>query len=141
MHAVRRAIHPLWFIGCPSEDVPGDWEAHCLEFDLFAQGQSLHEALVLCAEAAGIHISESLREQRDPYATRAPESFWSLRDSIVDAGEKLSPEQYNAIIHSRHSGESWVLVAELPIPVDIDFHIVDGQGGVDRPSLVWKKAA
>jgi hypothetical protein len=137
--SVRRAVHTLWFIGRPSDDVPGDWEAHCLEFDLFAQGESLLEALELGCEAAGIHIRESLREKRDPYATRAPERFWELRNKIVETGEKLSPEQFSEIV--RHGG-SWILAAELPVLVDIDFHVVDGQPGIEpRSSLVWKRAA
>jgi hypothetical protein len=136
---VRRAIHTLWFIGRPSDDVPGDWEAHCLEFDLVGQGENLREALELSVEAAAIHIRESLRAQCDPYAARAPEEFWALRDNIISAGEKLSPEQFHEIIHS---GGNWVLAAEIPVEVDIDFNVVDGQPGLEPMSrLVWKKAA
>lgn len=136
---VRRATHTLWFIGRPSDDVPGDWEAHCLEFDLFAQGENLLEALELAIEAAAIHIRESLRDQRDPYSARAPKEFWDLRSSIIEAGERLSAEQFHEVVHS---GGDWLLTAELPVEVDIDFHLIDGQPGLEpTSSLVWKRAA
>ena len=139
---VRRAIHTLWFIAHPSDDVPGDWEAHCLEFDLISQGQSLIEALELCLESAAIHVRESLREQRDPYATRAPDEFWDLRNKVLDGGEKLSPEQFHDVV--QNDGK-WIIVAEFHVRIDIDFHIVDGvrtpSSEEPQPPIVWKKAA
>jgi hypothetical protein len=128
----RRVTHTLWFIGRPSDDVPGDWEAHCLEFDLVAQGEKLLEALELAIEAAGIHIRESLRDQRNPYSARAPKKFWELRSSIIEAGEMLSADQFHELVHN---GGDWLLRAELPVGVD-------GQPGLEpKSTLVWKRAA
>jgi hypothetical protein len=139
---VRRAVHNLWFIVRPSDDIPGDWEAHCLEFDLVAQGQTLGEALELVVESCAIHVRESLRSSCDPYATRAPDECWSFRDSVISNGEKLSPEQFHSVLQGR---QELVLIIELPVVVDIDFHIVDGPDGPTKPEptpqLVWKRAA
>lgn len=134
---VRRAIHSLWFIARQSDDVPGDWEAHCLEFDLLSQGRTPHEALELCLDAAAIHVRESLRDGSDPYATRAPNEFWNLRNSIVEVGEKLSPQQFHDVV--RDDG-NWMIAAEFPVRVDIDFHVVDGATDGQEPlPLAWKK--
>ncbi len=85
--------HTLSFIVRPSDDVPGDWGAHCLEFDVFGQGETSGEALELAIESAEIHIRESLREGRDPnrtagtsalpwvYCARSDDGSWMVTES------------------------------------------------------------
>jgi predicted RNase H-like HicB family nuclease len=62
----------LWFSIRPSVDVDGDWEAHCLQLDLVAQGQSRKEALELAVEAAEIHLAQRESDEDE----RAPEDLW-----------------------------------------------------------------
>jgi hypothetical protein len=61
---------------------------------------------------------------------RAPKEFWQLRNSLVEVGEKLSPQQFHDIV--RDDG-NWIIAAEFSVRVDIDFHVVDGVSNGQEP--------
>ncbi|KIG18119.1 hypothetical protein DB30_02006 [Enhygromyxa salina] len=62
----------------------------------------------------------------------------------MDAGEKLTSEQFSKLVDKDASRQDLILALECGVVVDIDFHIVDGppcsEPDMSR-TLVWKKAA
>jgi predicted RNase H-like HicB family nuclease len=79
----------VWILARPAPDVPGEWVAHCLDFDVMSQGNSLEHALHMVREAAILVAVEELNAGREPTARRAPEeSFQELR-GLLERGAKV----------------------------------------------------
>lgn len=60
------------FVAYPAEDLPGQWVAHCLDFDVMSQGDSLRHSLAMLSEALTIVVHESDLSRHK----RAPEEDW-----------------------------------------------------------------
>ena len=67
----------LWLKVSRARDVPGEWVAHCLDFDVVTQGNSRAHALRMVREAVEIVVREDLAAGRNPHARRAPPEFWT----------------------------------------------------------------
>lgn len=140
--AVRKAIHNLNFIVRPCADVPGDWEAHCLEFDVLAQGGSAEQALRAAEESARVVVREDLKLNRYPYSRRAPQGYWDLRHAIITEGVTVEDEE---LFNLANEGHQFLAVFELDVVVLLDFEIVPNDSGPapgpSTPGIAWKKAA
>ena len=72
----RARIYNAWVFVRPADDVAGQWVAHCLEFDVVTQGNSLAHALEMVVEAVSMVVADDLDAGRDPLARRAPPPCW-----------------------------------------------------------------
>jgi len=70
-------VYQFWMKFWPAPDLPGQWIAHCLDFDVVTQGNSLAHAMTMAHEAITLTISDDLNEGRDPAERRAPQEFWT----------------------------------------------------------------
>jgi hypothetical protein len=59
------------------------WSAHCLDFDLVAQAETLPELTTELARVLAVHIAASVQMGREPFAgmSPAPLRFWELYES------------------------------------------------------------
>jgi hypothetical protein len=136
----RKAIHSLWFIIQPSE-VEGDWEAHCLDFDIITQGETPRQALNIAIESADFTIRRCREEGRDPYEGSAPPEYWALRDQIIAVGTLVKTAEVLGVPRP----PSGCYLFNLNIEVKTDFEVIDG--GASSPSEprpegpTWQKAA
>ena len=79
-----------WIVVQQAEDVPGQWLAHCLDFDLFALGENPQQAMEMIAEAISIAVADDVLHKRDINAHSAPVEFWEKLKEIQRFG---SPRQ------------------------------------------------
>lgn len=70
-------MHTMIVLFERSKDVPGYWEAHCLDLDVVTQGRTLGEAVIAVREAMLMVIEDDLRMNIDPLRRRAPDEFWN----------------------------------------------------------------
>ncbi len=76
-----------------SEDVPGQWLAHCLDFDIVTQGDSVEHAAEMIEDAVGITLVDDIDKGFDPQARRAPDEEWSQLNAILEHGTYAPPSE------------------------------------------------
>jgi predicted RNase H-like HicB family nuclease len=81
----------VWIIIERAEDIPGEWVAHCLDFDVVAQGRDPHQAFDMASESIGMIVFDDLERGANPRERRAPEQYWQRLSHIVDNAEKRPP--------------------------------------------------
>lgn len=77
MGRLEERVYDAWVVLRRAEDVEGEWVAHCLDFDVIAQGVSMQEAAEAAKEAIGIILADDVEAKLDPYDRRAPQRFWT----------------------------------------------------------------
>lgn len=70
-------VFQYWVKLAPAPDVPGEWVAHCLDFDVVTQGRSLPHTMVMAREAVMLVALDDLEQVHDPTDRRAPKEFWT----------------------------------------------------------------
>ncbi len=80
-----------WVIVRPAEDLDDQWVAHCLDFDIASQGNSIHQAVQMAAEATVLRVSEDLMAGHDPLLRRAPEDHWEALWQTLRSGSPIDP--------------------------------------------------
>lgn len=90
MGCMDERIFNVWVIARPAPDLPGQWLAHCLDFDVVSQGGSLKDAMRMVHEAAVMVALDDLNSGRDPHERRAPEEFFGELYGLFESGEKFS---------------------------------------------------
>lgn len=78
----------LWLVIRRAEDVPGAWLAHCLDWDICTQGNSLPHVLQMAVEAISIIGLDDIAKGNDH--ERAPEEFWKELDVLLSEGKPIS---------------------------------------------------
>jgi predicted RNase H-like HicB family nuclease len=78
-----------WAIIQPAEDIPGQWVAHCLDFDVVTFGSSVEQALKLLHDATAMTISDDLNRGADPADRQAPQELWTPLYRIIREGERF----------------------------------------------------
>jgi predicted RNase H-like HicB family nuclease len=78
----------LWILIERAADVPGEWVAHCLDFDVVTQGRSLQHAFEMLKESVAMVVADDLKVGRDPLDRRAPKAEWDHLWAAVKRGEK-----------------------------------------------------
>ena len=56
----------LWVLVTKSKQVPGQWVAHCLTWDIVTQGNSIEHALEMVGEAVRTCVVDDLTNGLDP---------------------------------------------------------------------------
>jgi hypothetical protein len=71
----------------PSEDVPGQWVAHCLNIDVVTQGDSVQHAFMMVKEAVLQVVLDDIAHGLDPLERpRASEDLWELVTTTLREG-------------------------------------------------------
>lgn len=79
----------IWILFKPADDVPGEWIAHCLTFDIVSQGSSLLHALEMIKDAVVICVCDDLSHGRNPGdRPEAPPEAWHEWENILKNGKK-----------------------------------------------------
>lgn len=81
-------IQNLWVLFRPSEQIAGEWIAHCLELDVVTQGTSLRHAGEMIMEAVKMVLDEDLRAKLDPFRRRerTPQEAWDELEALLHGG-------------------------------------------------------
>ena len=82
-------VYSVWVIARPSKDVEGQWVAHCVEFDVVSQGDSLDHAIRMVLEATSMVVLDDLQKHRDPRQRRAPEDHFETLSRVISSGQKV----------------------------------------------------
>lgn len=72
-----------WIVLKPSADLPGQWVAHCLDYDLVSQGNSLHHATDMIIEALILVFEDELQQGRELQERRAPARYWDEMFNVL----------------------------------------------------------
>ncbi|MFV8752131.1 hypothetical protein ACNOYE_16410 [Nannocystaceae bacterium ST9] len=78
-----------------SEQIPGTWVAHVLDFDCVTQAESLGRAVELAIDAAMIVANMDVEAGCDPYDRRAEEADWERLNALASkpgAARKSLPQ-------------------------------------------------
>jgi hypothetical protein len=81
-------VYTAWLVVHRAEDLPGQWVAHCLDFDLVTQGDSMHQAVEMSCDAIGMVVADDAARGLDPHARRAPQKYWT---TFYDWFSKCNP--------------------------------------------------
>jgi predicted RNase H-like HicB family nuclease len=83
----------------PSEQLAGQWVAHCLNLDVVTQGNSIEHAFEMAQEAILMAIADDLAEGLDPMERQpAPQSCWDFFVHVVQRGRPLESVQDKSAI-------------------------------------------
>ena len=99
MNETSRRDYNMWVVVRPAEDVQGQWVAHCLEFDVVSQGNSLEHALEMVCEAVAMVVVDDRIAGRDPLERRAPEEFYDGLYALLEHGEKVPTDDLGKLDH------------------------------------------
>jgi predicted RNase H-like HicB family nuclease len=103
--------YTAWLVISRAKDVPGEWVAHALEFDVVTQGSSAEQAREMAIEAVRMVLEEDLREGRDPFAHRAPEDCWQPLLQIWTHGHPITTGEFTERLHA--SDEASVFAVQM----------------------------
>lgn len=83
----------FWVLATPAPDLPGKWNAHCLDLDIVTQGESLQHAFQMANEAVLLAVGDDIVNGLDPRGRkRAPQEDWDLLHRVVEAHRPLSDD-------------------------------------------------
>ena len=74
---MERVAFSGWVYISRAESVPGEWIAHCLDFDIVTQGSSPQQALAMAREAVEMCIADDLNSGLNPFERRADPEDWA----------------------------------------------------------------
>jgi hypothetical protein len=100
-----------WLVIFRAKDVPGEWVAHALEFDVVTQGSSAEQARLMAIEAVRVVLDEDLRLGRDPYAHRAPPPCWEPLFRTLETGRPIARSEFPKELQA--ASESSVFVVQM----------------------------
>lgn len=86
---MKERHYNVWVVFSPSKGLPGQWVGHCLEFDVFSQGDSLQHAMNMIGEATSMVVLHDLQHGRDPVLRRAPEKYFEQLSRMQTNGERV----------------------------------------------------
>jgi hypothetical protein len=83
-----KTYHP-WARVYPAPDLPGEWIAHCLDFDVVTQGRDPLHAMHMLLEAVCLVVSSDVRRGADPLDRRADDEDWEPLWRTVNGGQSI----------------------------------------------------
>lgn len=87
---VREHRCDFWILFWPSEDIPGQWVAHCLNLDIISQGNSLAHAREMIFEAVALSLTDDLVASRNPMERpSAPPEYWEKLNHVLRRGKNI----------------------------------------------------
>jgi predicted RNase H-like HicB family nuclease len=113
-------------------DLPGQWEAQCLEVDVITYGNSPQDALRMIEEATALCIVDDLDHDRDPLAHEAPDEDWTRLRNLLGEAKKVPVDTLES---KPPSGAIFVLTMRLKFSREIE---VAGPA-IDLPGWMAKK--
>lgn len=103
---VGRKAFNFWVLVASADDLPGQWVAHCLEYDIVTQGNSPKHAIEQLGEAVSMCLTEDLNDGHDPSERpRAPDEYWDRLSVLMTEGEKLGRDQVDRALDAGGRGE------------------------------------
>ena len=77
-------FYNFWVVVRPSEELAGQWTAHCLELDIVTQGNSIGHAFEMLKEAVTMAMNDDFANNLNPRDRQsAPKNYWDeLWDNI-----------------------------------------------------------
>ncbi len=130
MPSREERVFSAWLIVHQAEDLPGQWVAHCLDFDAVTQGNSLGDAVRMAYDAVGILVLDDLSHGLDPYGRRAPQSYW---DELYAMLEKSTPSKET--IESLSRKQSKIHWVACQISVHCEWTVTDHEERTTRCSM------
>jgi hypothetical protein len=119
----RTARVVCWVVVEPAHDVPGQWTAHCLDFDVVTQGNSFGHALEMLCEATTIVLAEDLIAGRDPAKRRAPEECWEPLWLVQSHGRRIGrPTEVEKVAAGLRPGQPFVAAGPIVVTVHVQPH-------------------
>lgn len=109
-------IYQCWTVIERSQEMPGQWTAHALDFDIVSYGDSPRGALMMVREAVQLAIVDDLSESLDPLARKAPPECWEPLTRIWKDGRRLADSAALAVEAGR------VEEVQLAVLFALDFH-------------------
>ena len=84
----------------PAPDVPGQWVAHCLNWDVVTQGSSPEHAARMVGEAVLLTIDSDLEDGFDPGKRPvAPPELWQLFQHTQRTGTRIAHGDIDTVRH------------------------------------------
>jgi predicted RNase H-like HicB family nuclease len=84
-----------------TDDLRGEWVAHCLDLDLISQGSSLDDALEAIRKAVETALQDDLACGREPAdRPRAPDRYWEVFGETVERGQPMEQVIDRSEIHT-----------------------------------------
>jgi predicted RNase H-like HicB family nuclease len=103
--------YTTWLVISRAKDVPGEWVAHALDFDVVTQGSSAEHAREMAIEAVGIVLTDALSDGRSPFEHRAPEECWRPLLQILEHGRPLEVSEFRESLQA--ANESSVFAVQM----------------------------
>ena len=85
----KMLVFTSWMVVEPAEDMPGVWVAHCLDFDVISQGDSLQLAIDSVTEAVAMTVVDDLQNGLEPNDRRAPAEYWEHLARVLKHGTQV----------------------------------------------------
>lgn len=117
-------VFQYWVKLVPAPDVPGEWVAHCLDFDVVTQGHGLFHAMTMAHEAVAMVVLDDLEHGHDPTTRRAPKVFWNEMYEVLQRARPVELRDLAAA-----PAPEGIVYANLELAVAAD----DGSGDASGP--------
>jgi hypothetical protein len=106
----------VWILIERAADLPGEWVAHCLDFDVVTQGSSMHQAFEMVLDAVRMVVEEDVASGREPMERRAPKECWARLWNAMKHAHKLPA----GTPFTRHDRNVAQLLVQLAVHVACD---------------------
>lgn len=120
-----------------SDELPGQWVAHCLDVDVVTYGNSLRHALEMLREAVDLVVVEDLSTGLEPLERSAPREEWEAMIRCVNGAETRAYPLSELL-------EREETVRFAVVPVVVAYHRVDHREHMHQlgtPAQVFAEAA
>lgn len=127
-----------WVMITQSQDVPGEWVAHNLAFDVVSQGTSIQHALEMVGEASYMVVEDDLEHGRDPQSRQAPDECFDEMFKLTSEGQQI---QLRDVLTAEGQKTVRALAVQMAMRVQqLRQGVVSGEG-FDVPMAVLPKAS
>lgn len=120
MTPLKIHVYPIHIVVDRCAEIPGRWNAHCLEFDVMSWSDSISGALDLVREAIAMVLADDLAHGRDPLERSAAAEDWDAmwaRLRLARAGElPAAAEKAPAFVVAETSVRVSHFVPDQPAP-------------------------
>jgi predicted RNase H-like HicB family nuclease len=103
-----------WVVVIPTDDVPGEWLAHCLDLNVMSQGRSLSHALDMVIEAVDLVLEEDRKAGLDPFDRTAPPEEWAAFAEHMRRAELTTLDE---LVRGADDGTLEWMATKLAIPL------------------------
>ncbi len=126
-----------WVMITQSKDVPGEWVAHNLAFDVVTQGTSIQHALEMIGEASYMVVEDDLEHGRDPQSRQAPDECFDEMFKLTSDGQRI---QLSDVLTPEGQKSVRALVIQMALRFQHQRLRVTAGEGFDVPLAMMPKA-